>query len=63
MISLQLFLSFAGQMFIQMQPGQSVVSPDMPFGGCVLGMIESGDGYIDAVRAQVRDQRQLRPTV
>ena len=50
-------------MLIQVQPGQAVVGPDMAFGRRLFGMVEGGDGHVDARRAQVGHQRQLRAAV
>lgn len=50
-------------MLIQMQPRQAAVGPDVAFGRGPLRVIEGGDGHVDAARAQVSLQCQLRPTV
>lgn len=49
-------------MLVEVQPRQATVAPDMPLGRGVFRVIEGGDGHIDALWAELRDQRDLRPT-
>lgn len=50
-------------MLIQMQPRQAAVGPDVAFGWGLFRVIEGSDGHVDAARAQVSHQCQLRPAV
>jgi hypothetical protein len=50
-------------MLVQVQPWQAAVGPDVPLGRGQFGVVEGGDGHVDAFRAQVSGQRKLRPTV
>ena len=46
-----MFLLFVRQMFVQVQPGQATLHPDMPIRRGQFGLVEGGDGDIQAVRA------------
>ena len=47
-------------MRVEVQPGQATLHPDMSIRRGQFGLVEGGDGDIQAVRAEAGEQRQLR---